>query len=124
MSTLLLVLLIVGAVLLALALGGAVAQGRRMAATEAASRERISQADHDLAAAVAADRGWERERLEAAARAAFAEQHPGQTPESLVLVEVVDRPGTDEDRAAFEAVVGGATHRIELERRGDDWSPA
>lgn len=120
MSTLAVIVLVIAAVLGLLALGGALAQRRRLRATEGSWHDRVQQADHDLAAAVAQDRGWEYARLEAAARTAFT----GGEPEEIVLVEVVDRPGTDEDRAVFRVTAAGAAHRLELARRGDEWLPA
>ena len=77
--------------------------------TEAQFRERLEQANHDLAEAAAADRGWDRETLEAAARRVYAEQR-GAEPAELLLVEVLDRPGTDEDHAVFR-VEGEGRHR-------------
>ena len=68
--------------------------------TEAGFRAQLEQANHDLAEAAAADRGWDRETLEGAARRIYAEQR-GAEPAELLLVEVLDRPGTDEDFAVF-----------------------
>ena len=118
------VLIIVIVVLLLLAAGGAYAQRRRLAATEEQWHLTVQQADHDLAAAVAGDRGWEYERLEAAARQVFSEANPGAPIDELAIVEVIDRPGTDEDRAAFQVVSAGTPHRVELARTGDDWHAA
>ena len=122
MSTLAVVLILVGGILLVLAVGGAIAQRRRLAATEAEFRARIEQADQDLAAAHAQDKGWDRERLEAAARRVFAEQHPGHEIDSLQLVQVVDKPGTEADEAVFSVRGGGHEHRVVLGRHGDDWT--
>ncbi len=102
-------------------MGGAIAQRRRLAATEAEFRARIEQADQDLAAAHAQDKGWERERLEAAARRVFSEQHPGHPIDELALVQVVDKPGTEADEAVFSVRGGGHEHRLVLGRSGDDW---
>lgn len=118
------VVFIVLGVLLLLAVGGAIAQRRRLNASEEQWHRMVQQADHDLAAALAGDRGWEYERLEAAARAAFVAAHPGAPVDELVIVEVIDRPGTEEDRAAFQVVSGGTPHRIELARAGDEWRAA
>ena len=76
------------------------------------------RADHDLAAAHAADRGWARETLEQAARRALAERHPDAEPDSVQLVQVIDRAGTDEDKAVFVADAGGRRHELTLGRRG------
>jgi hypothetical protein len=110
-------LIIVIVVLIVLAGGGILARRRQLARTRPAFERRLTQADHDLAEAAAADRGWDRRLLEAAARRIYADQHGGAQPETLTLVEVLDRPGKDEDEAVFDA----DGQRIALGRRGDDW---
>lgn len=107
-----------------LALGGALANRRRFAATEAERRRSIEAADRDLAAAHAEDNGWDRSRLEAAARRVLEQRHPGAAPDDLVLVQVIDRPGTDGDEAIFQAGPAASGQRIVLRRRGDDWVDA
>ena len=110
-------LIIVILVLILLAVGGVIARRRQLARTRPAFERSLTQADHDLAAAAAADRGWDRARLEAAARRIYADRHSGAQPETLTLVEVLDRPGKDEDEAVFEA----DGQRVVIGRRGDDW---
>jgi hypothetical protein len=109
-------LIIVLAVLAILIVGGAIARRRQLARSRPAFERALAKVDHDLAAAAATDRGWDRSRLEAAARRVYVEQYGGE-PDILTLVEVIDRPGTDEDQAVFEA--GG--RRVVLGRRGGDW---
>ena len=70
--------------------------------------------------AAASDRGWDRSLLEAAARRISTEQF-GAEPEELTLVEVIDRPGTEEDQAVFDVRAAGARHRVVLGRRDGDW---
>jgi hypothetical protein len=120
-NTLEIVVVVIVAVLALLALGGAIAQRRRMRATEAQFRERVEQANHDLAAAHAADNGWAPERVEAAARAAFAQRSPGEDITEIALVQVIDKPGTDEDEAVFHVQTASGAQRITLGRAGDDW---
>ena len=48
-----------------------------------------------------------------------SEQYGGE-PRTLTLVEVIDRPGTDEDQAVFDA--GG--RRVVLGRRDGEWIAA
>ena len=93
------------------------------ASSRAAGRRSIARSakvNQDLAAAAASDRGWEREHLETSARRICAEQL-GAEPEELTLVEVIDKPGTDEDQAVFDVSAGGARHRVVLGRRDGDW---
>jgi hypothetical protein len=113
-------LIIVIVVLVLLVGGGVLARRRQLARTRPAFERSLTQVDRDLAAAAAADRGWDRDRLEAAARRAYADRHGGASPATLTLVEVHDLPGTDEDEAVFEA----DGQRVVLGRRGDDWSAA
>src|ERR671915_981706 len=94
-------LLIVLIVLLVLVVGGAIARMRQLARTRGDFERRLEQANHDLAEAAAEDRGWDRATLEAAARRCFAEHSGGAEPAELLLIEVIDRPGTDEDKAVF-----------------------
>lgn len=121
MTTLEIVIIAVAVVLLLLALGGARVLRRRHAAGAEGFRERLDRADRDLAAAHAADNGWEPARVEEAAREAFASQHPGVEVVTMELVQVVDPPGTDEDRAVFRVEAGEHAHRLTLGRHGDDW---
>ena len=86
-------LIIVLAVLLVLIVGGFLARQRQLKRTRPAFERRLAQVERDLAAAAATDRGWDREHLEAAARA-IATQRFGKEPEDLTLIEVIDKPGT------------------------------
>ncbi len=113
-------LIIVIVVLIVLAAGGIYARRRQLARTRPAFERSLTRADRDLAAAAASDRGWDRDRLEAAARRIYADGHAGAQPATLTLVEVLDRPGTDEDEAVFEA----DGQRLVIGRRGDDWIAA
>jgi hypothetical protein len=113
-------LLIVLAVLAVLAIGGVIARAMRNKRLEASFRARLEQANHDLAEAAAADRGWDRATLESAARRLYAEQR-GAEPAELLLVEVIDRPGTDEDLAVFRAEGEGREDTLTLGRRDGEW---
>ncbi len=116
MEPLAIVLIVVAVLVLLLFAGGYVANARRREADRAALHARAQEADRHLAAAHAEDKGWERATLEAAARSAFAERH-GVQPRELQLVQVVDRPGTDED----EAVFSGDGQELVLGRRDGAW---
>jgi hypothetical protein len=113
-------LIVIVVVLILLAVGGYVARSMLQKRTEEEFRAQLERANHDLAEAAAADRGWDRTTLESAARRIFAEQKGGE-PNELLLVEVLDRPGTEEDQAVFRCGVEGARHRLTLGRRDGDW---
>ena len=117
MSVLAIVLIVFAVVLLLLFVGGYIANNRRREAERAALHARAREADRHLASAHAQDKGWERTVLEEAARQAYASRH-GAAPERLTLVQVVDRPGVDEDEAIFDA--DGQT--LVMGRRGGEWA--
>ena len=121
METLEVVVIAVAAVLLLLALGGAVVLRRRREAGESAFRSETARANRDLAAAHAADNGWEPERVGEAARRAFTEQRPQAEIRGLELVQVVDPPGTDDDKAVYRVRTPEGAHRLTLARAGGDW---
>ena len=116
MSPVLIAMLVFLVIVVLLSVGGYVANARRREAERAALHERARQANEHLALAHAEDKGWERSALEGAARAEFARRF-GHEPKELLLVQVVDRPGTDEDKAVFDA----DGDRITMGRRGGEW---
>ena len=121
MDLVLVILLVILAVVVLLAAGGALAQRRRMERNRGVFESQLDQVNQDLAAAHAEDRGWEREALDAAARDALARERPGAEAERLTLTRIVDRPGTDEDKAIYR--VGDPLHGEELRlgRQGGAW---
>jgi biopolymer transport protein ExbB/TolQ len=110
-------LIIVLAVLALLAIGGAIARARQLSRSRPAFEASLEQVNRDLAAAAAQDRGWDRATLEDAARRIYAAER-GAAPGSLVLVEVVDRPGTDADKAVFRV---DDRELLTLGRRDGEW---
>lgn len=116
MDPLAIVLIVLAVLILLLFAGGYIANARRREDERAALHARAREADRHLADAHAEDKGWERSTLESAARRAFAERH-GAEPTELQLVQVVDRPGTDED----EAVFAGDGREVVLGRRDGQW---
>src|SRR3954452_44510 len=74
-------LIIVLIVLVVLAIGGMIARAMLQERPEAPFEARLEQANHDLAAAAAADRGWDRETLERAVRRIYAEQRGAEPAE-------------------------------------------
>ena len=115
-----LLLVIVALVVVLFALGAAGA-ARRRRELEARFHAQLEEANRALAAARAADRGWERTTIEAAARAAHERAHPGARIRELHLVQVIDRPGTTEDEARFRVVDDHGDHDVVLGRSGDEW---
>jgi len=116
-------LIIVLVVLLVLAVGGAIARRRQLARTRGRFDRALAKVDRDLAAAAAQDRGWDRALLEAAARRVAVERL-GAEPEEVVLVEVIDRPGVEEDQAVFRVGAAGERQQVVLGRRGEEWVAA
>jgi type II secretory pathway pseudopilin PulG len=124
-SVILVIVLVVLGVLLLLAILGAAMASRRNALGAIAFEQSLAAVDRELAAAVAADRGWERGALEASARTAFAERRPDTRVAELKLVQIVDEPGTDQDLAVFLVTAAdGAESRLTLGRREGAWYAA
>jgi hypothetical protein len=113
-------LIIILLVLLVLAVGGVIARAILQKRTHAEFERRLERANHDLAEAAAADRGWDRDVLMAAARRIYAKER-GIEPSELLLVEVIDRPGTDEDLAVFHIEGEGRTDSLTLGREDGEW---
>jgi len=119
-SALAVIVIIVVILLVLLIVGGLVANARRAREQEDETLSAVREADQALALARASDRGWERAVLEAAAREAFAARSPVEVRE-LLLMQVVDRPGTEEDQALFRVITDVGSEEILLVRHGDAW---
>jgi Tfp pilus assembly protein PilX len=109
-------LVIVLIVLAVLAIGGYFARCAQLRRSRPAFERSLENVNQDLAAAAAQDRGWDRTTLEDAARRIYADERGGEPPE-LVLVEVRDRPGTDQDQAVFRC----GSEQLTLGRRDGEW---
>ena len=109
-------LIILIVVIVVLAVGGIIARTQQLKRSRPAFERTLEQVNRDLAAAAASDRGWDRVTLEDAARRIYASEHGGE-PAELTLVEVRDRPGTDQDQAVFRC---GDTE-LTLGRRDGQW---
>src|SRR3954451_19386029 len=120
MNALEIVIVVIVLLVIVLAIGGVVATGRRQRADDPALRAELDSANEALALAHATDKGWERSLLEEACRAAFAERSSAEVRE-LQLVQVVDKPGTDDDQAVFRIVTDHGSEHLHLDRRGDTW---
>src|SRR5918999_5919548 len=103
-STLGIILIAIGVLVVLFAIGGAVAVVKRSRAQDATFAEHVEAADSALEQARALDKGWHRDTMEEAARAAIADSRPGWTYDDLQLVLVDDRPRVSEDRAHFMAM--------------------
>ena len=121
MPTWAIIVLAVFAAFLLLALGGALAASLRNRRRAQRFGSRIDEVDRALADARATDRGWERGVLEAAARRAFEVERPGLEIHELTLVQVVDRPGTEEDKAVFRVVAADTRVQLTLGRVAGEW---
>jgi hypothetical protein len=122
MSTLAIVLIVFGLIVLVAVILGFLGTRRRDDLRAPHWEESVRAADAALADAAATDRGWQREVMEQAARAALTEMRPDWAPRDLLLVLVDDKPGVEEDRAHFVAVnEGGDEARVVLARQGDLW---
>ena len=120
MSPIAIIVIIVAVLLVLLIVGGLIANGRRAREQEDETLSAVREADQALALARASDRGWDRAVLEAAAREAFATRSPAEVRE-LLLMRVVDRPGTEEDQALFRVITDVGSEEILLVRHGDAW---
>ncbi|HEX8065435.1 MAG TPA: hypothetical protein VF520_02780 [Thermoleophilaceae bacterium] len=120
MSVVAIVLVVLAGLMVLFFVGGLVASRRRTAGPEYAAR--VTAADRALEAARATDRGWDRARLEEAARSTLAEQRPGEAWDAVELVLVDDRPGVVDDAAHLVASGPSGSVRVVLARReGGDW---
>jgi hypothetical protein len=122
-STLGIIAIVVGVLVVIFFIGGVIAvvvRSRRQAGSFSYA-EHVAAADSALEQARAADKGWHRDTMEAAARAAIAESKPGWAYDDLHLVYVEDRPGISEDRAHFMAVAADGESRVILARQDDSW---
>ncbi len=121
MTPLEIVVIVVVVVFGLLALGGGLFNRRRKEATAPQFDAELERVNYDLAAAHAADNGWEPTRVTESARRAFAEQRPDTPVQALELVQVIDPPGTDDDKAIFRVETADGAHRLTLGRHGDHW---
>ncbi len=121
MPTWAIIVLAVFGAFLVLALFGALAASLRNRRRQERFGSRLDEVDRALADARATDRGWERGVLEAAARRAFEAERPGLEIHELTLVQVIDRPGTEEDKAVFRVVAADVRVRLTLGRVDGEW---
>ncbi len=121
LSTVGLIFVIVGAVMLLCFIGGLVAVRVRSDQESDVYAEHVRAADQALQQARASDRGWDRELMEGVARLALSDSRPDFPFRDLRLVLVEDRPGVEEDRAHFVALGPGGEATVVLGRQGGSW---
>ena len=120
MSTLMLVLVVLAVVIALLLIGGFLASRRRYDAADYVRH--VAEADEALELARAADKGWDREALDEAARRALASERPGWSFDEVHLVLVDDRPGVAEDSAHLVATGPEGNARVILRRHEGAWT--
>jgi hypothetical protein len=121
-STLTVIIIVAVLLVIVLAIGGMFVVARRRRAGEAGFEASLEEVNRQLAAAHAQDKGWEPSALNAAARRAFADQRVADEVREESLIAVIDRPGTDEDRAVFRFVTDAGTFLLTLGRQGGRWA--
>jgi hypothetical protein len=121
MSVLAIIAIVVGVLVILFFIGGLLVVRTRARREADTFHEHVREADEALEQARALDKGWHRDTMEAAARAAVADARPGWSYDDLHLVLVDDRPGTEEDRAHFVAMGTDDQVRVILARQGDAW---
>ena len=123
MSVLAIIILAVVVLVAVLAFLGYRVMRKRQAEGEAGFQTRLTEANEALADARAEDRGWDLPALEAAARAVVEQRHPNANVRDLHLIQVIDRPGTEDDQARFHVDVAmGRDFEVLLGRRGGEWA--
>ncbi len=118
------VLIALAALIVILLAGGALAARRRSDARGDALAHELAAANEALAHARAQDRGWDRDAIDAAARAAHVAGRPAAQVRAVHLLQVVDRPGTADDEVRVRIVDEAGAHEVRLGRHGDDWVAA
>lgn len=119
------VLIVLGVLIVVFLIGGYVVARRRAEARSGALLRELAEANEALARARALDRGWDRDHIDAAARAAHLAQRPDARIDAVHLVQVVDRPGVEDDEALVRITDDAGQHEVRLDRRsGGEWGVA
>jgi flagellar biosynthesis/type III secretory pathway M-ring protein FliF/YscJ len=121
-SVLGIVLVVIVVLVALLVVGGIAISQRRARAHESRLQAELEEANQALASAHADDKGWHRDLLDQAAREAFAQRSAADVRE-LQLVQVVDKPGKEEDQAVFRVITDHGSEYLHLDRHGDRWLP-
>jgi hypothetical protein len=121
MSSLAIVILVVVLVVALLLASGLLVTRRRDERDAGAYRRHLLEADEALERARAADKGWDRDVLDRAAREALERERPGWRFDELHLILVDDREGVADDRAHLVAMGREGETRVILARRHGHW---
>jgi hypothetical protein len=121
-SAIAIILIVLAVIVLLLIAGGLAANARRYRQEGGELHAELEAANRALALAHAQDKGWDRTLLERAAQEAFAERSAAPVTE-LQLVQVVDRPGVEDDQAVFRVVTDHGAEYLHLDRHGEAWVP-
>ena len=121
MSLLAIIAIVLAALIVIFFVGGLIIARRRAEAHEPHLRKHVAAADRALEAARAVDKGWDVVHLEEAARAVLALKAPDFQYDTLHLVLVDDRPGTEHDRAEFLAAAPSGVVRVGVSRHDNTW---
>lgn len=121
MSTLAIVLLVLGVLVVLMFVGGVLGARKRDRQFAPVFHRHLEQADRALEVARAGDRGWDPAVLERTAHETLARSHPGTSFDSVQLVLVDDQPGVHRDRAYYEAHAGDRRVRVVLTRDDSGW---
>src|SRR5689334_8000283 len=123
MSILAINIIVFAVVVAVLAFLGYRVMRKRQAEQAGTFEQRLVAANEALADARAEDRGWDLPALEEAARSVVAQKHPNLNVRKLSLVQVIDKPGTEDDQARFHVDVAmGRDIEVLLGRRGGEWT--
>ena len=111
------------ALVLILAVGGAIARKRQLERTQGRFDEHLAQVNRDLAAAHAQDRGWARETLEAAAAGRLGVRARPDAPADSPHPRADRRPPGHRGRQGRlrGRRRGAKVERLTLGRRDGDW---
>jgi hypothetical protein len=122
MSALAIVLIVFAAIVIVLFVLGAIGASRHRRATDAEFQTKVAEANEALADARAEDQGWDLPSLEAAALRVVQQRNPGANIRNIHLIQVIDRPGTEDDQARFHVDVAmGRDFEVLLGREGGEW---
>ena len=110
------------ALVIILAVGGAIARNRQLERTRGRFDDPPGAGQpRTWRRPTPQDRGWARDTLDAAAREALAAERPGRRDRGAHARADRRPPGTDEDKAVFRVEAGDREERLTLGRSDGRW---